>query len=117
MFHFGQKLFRLFAVIYNSHKFTKKCSCFHKLSVSLFILDASQYAQYVFNTIKRNQTGKISFEVISFIHLKLYQLNKIKWFSSVSDLHLNQITNIINKVPTKLNRSWLHINYVISRAR
>lgn len=31
-----------------------------------YILDASQYATYVFNTIKRNQTGKISFEVISF---------------------------------------------------
>jgi len=32
--------------------------------------DASQYAHYVFNTIKHNQTGKISFEVSdqSFFH-------------------------------------------------
>lgn len=45
----------LFSVLVLCYLFTK------------FILDASQYAQYVFNTIKRNQTGKISFEVISFV--------------------------------------------------
>jgi len=44
-----------------------KHNAFHWL---FYFSDASQYAHYVFNTIKHNQTGKISFEVSdqSFYH-------------------------------------------------
>lgn len=42
------------------------------LFVQHIILDASQYAQYVFNTIKRNQTGKISFEVKCYYFFKVF---------------------------------------------
>jgi len=45
----------------------QKPNAFHWL---FSLSDASQYAHYVFNTIKHNQTGKISFEVSdqSFYH-------------------------------------------------
>lgn len=54
-----------------------------------YILDASQYAQYVFNTIKRNQTGKISFEVIHFS--KLYLPSWINQYIYIYEYNINPI--------------------------
>lgn len=56
MFSFYPHFFRPLCL----HSLLYKHNAFHWL---FSLSDASQYAHYVFNTIKHNQTGKISFEV------------------------------------------------------
>ncbi|XP_060869964.1 Kv channel-interacting protein 1-like isoform X1 [Metopolophium dirhodum] len=75
--------------------------------------DASQYAQYVFNTIKRNQTGKISFEDFLAILSKVSRgsvQEKLHWIFGLYDLNKDgvitkkEMQDVVHSIYSMLGR-------------
>ncbi|XP_025416723.1 Kv channel-interacting protein 2-like isoform X2 [Sipha flava] len=75
--------------------------------------DASQYAQYVFNTIKRNQTGKISFEEFLAILSKVSRgsvQEKLHWIFGLYDLNKDgvitkkEMQDVVHSIYSMLGR-------------
>ncbi|KAJ9581344.1 hypothetical protein L9F63_023482, partial [Diploptera punctata] len=76
--------------------------------------DASQYAHYVFNTIKHNQTGKISFEDFLGILSKVSRgsvQEKLQWIFGLYDLNgdglitKNEMLDVVTSIYEMLGRS------------
>ncbi|XP_071448324.1 Kv channel-interacting protein 4-like isoform X3 [Hetaerina americana] len=76
--------------------------------------DASQYAHYVFNTIKHNQTGKISFEDFLGILSKVSRgsvQEKLQWVFGLYDqngdglITQNEMLDVVSSIYEMLGRS------------
>ncbi|XP_047116040.1 Kv channel-interacting protein 1-like [Schistocerca piceifrons] len=76
--------------------------------------DASQYAHYVFNTIKHNQTGKISFEDFLGILSKVSRgsvQEKLQWIFGLYDLNgdglitKNEMLDVVSSIYEMLGRA------------
>ncbi|XP_050544618.1 Kv channel-interacting protein 1-like isoform X1 [Daktulosphaira vitifoliae] len=75
--------------------------------------DATQYAQYVFNTIKRNQSGKISFEDFLAILSKVSRgsvQEKLHWIFGLYDLNKDgvitkkEMQDVVHSIYSMLGR-------------
>ncbi|XP_021915447.1 Kv channel-interacting protein 1-like [Zootermopsis nevadensis] len=92
-----------------------KQECFKNIFSQFFPQgDASQYAHYVFNTIKHNQTGKISFEdflgILSRVSRGSVQ-EKLQWIFGLYDLNgdglitKSEMLDVVTSIYEMLGRS------------